>query len=185
MGVTISYRLAPQFQFPSGIEDVTLLVAWLEQHIAEYGGNPDRIFLWGHSSGAAHAADYLAYLALSGGDPGIAGAILTSGFYDLGQEVSVWKAYYGEDVSRYAERSSLPGLLKTPIPLLVTDAELDPEMFQKQAEELTQRRSEIGRPILRVYLHGHSHLSEGYAVGTSDESLSGPVLEFISRLSAR
>ena len=41
--------------------------------------------------------------------PAIAGAILTSGFYELGDTVSVWKAYYGEDVSKYKERSSLPG----------------------------------------------------------------------------
>jgi acetyl esterase/lipase len=184
VGVTVNYRLAPEFQFPSGIEDVTRLVGWLKAHIAEYGGASDKIFLWGHSSGAAHAADYIAQVARSNATPAIAGAILTSGFYDLGHEVSVWKAYYGEDVSRYAERSSLPGLLQTPTPLLVTDAELDPEMFQTEAERLTAQRAQIGKPVLRVYLHGHSHISETYAVGTEDESLSGPVLEFVRAVSA-
>jgi acetyl esterase/lipase len=184
VGVTINYRLAPEFQFPSGVEDVTRAVDWLKAHIGEYGGDPAKIFLWGHSSGAAHAADYLAHLARSGATARIAGAILTSGFYDLGHEVSVWKAYYGEDVARYAERSSLPGLLKTATPLLVTDAELDPDSFQAEAEKLTVQRASIGKPVLRVYLHGHSHISETYAVGTADESLSGPVLEFIHAVSA-
>ena len=90
----------------------------------------------------------------AGRDSGAAGAILTSGFYDLGKEVSVWKTYYGDDVSTYAERSSLPGLLKTVTPLLVTDAELDPEMFQTQANLLAAERSKIGKPVQRVHLKG-------------------------------
>ena len=60
------------------------------------------------------------------GVSGIAGAVLTSGFYDLGKEISVWKVYYGDDVATYAERSSLPGLVMTSVQLFVTDAELVP-----------------------------------------------------------
>jgi hypothetical protein len=37
--------------------------------------------------------------ANSGADSGIAGAILTSGFYELGAKVPAWKDYYGEDRS--------------------------------------------------------------------------------------
>jgi acetyl esterase/lipase len=184
VGVTMNYRLAPQFQYPSGIEDVTAAVHWLQGHIAAYGGDPHEIFLWGHSAGAAHVADYLAHVTSAGSTPGIAGAILTSGFYDLGHEVSVWKDYYGEDLSRYPERSSLAGLLKTAIPLLVTDAELDPPMMVEQTDELTAARAQIGRPVEHVWLPNHSHISETYAVGTADESLSEPVLEFIRRSAA-
>ncbi len=105
VGVTANYRLAPQSQWPSGIEDMTALVAWVKAHIGEYGGDPQRIFLWGHSSGGAHVADYLAHRALTHQDPGVAGAILMSAaVYDLGHETSIWKAYYGEDPSRYADR---------------------------------------------------------------------------------
>ncbi|MGH8260824.1 MAG: nuclear transport factor 2 family protein, partial [Steroidobacteraceae bacterium] len=182
VGVTINYRLAPQFQFPSGIEDVTAAVAWLQDHIARYGGDPHAIFLWGHSAGAAHVADYIAHLANTGAAPVIAGAILTSGFYDLGREVSIWKEYYGTDVAKYPERSSLPGLLKTATPLLVTDAELDPEMMQAQANELEEARAAEGRPVEHVFLPNHSHLSEAFAVGTADESLSGPVLRFVKTI---
>jgi triacylglycerol lipase len=179
VGVTINYRLAPQFQWPAGIEDLTLLVSWLRAHAASHGANPNRIYLWGHSAGAAHVADYLARAVNTGKDPGIAGAILTSGFYRLGDKVSVWKDYYGDDVSQYAERSSLPGLLKTGTPLLVTYAELDPEMMQEEAQALIEARAGEGRPVRSVRLVGHSHISETYAVGTTDESLSAPVLDFI------
>jgi triacylglycerol lipase len=165
--------------WPSGIEDLTQVVSWLKSNVARYGGDPGKIFLWGHSAGAAHVADYLARGASAPGGADVAGAILTSGFYDLGSEVSVWKAYYGEDVATYAERSSLPGLLKTTVPLLVTDAELDPELFQTEAQKLTAERTRIGRPVQRLHLHGHSHLSETYAVGSADRSLSDPVREFV------
>ena len=225
IGVTINYRLAPEFAWPSGVEDLTLVVAWLKTHIAEYGGDPDKIFLWGHSAGAAHVADYVAQgpmlpheavadpaptpasahrksaaaqknaapvpvaagtgvgaatpsLAGAAGT-GIAGAILTSGFYDLGDKVSIWKDYYGEDVTQYAARSSLPGLLKTATPLLVTYAELDPENFQPDSVRLIEGRAAEGKPVRHLRLAGHSHLSELYAVGSGDESLSGPVLDFI------
>ena len=185
VGVTINYRLAPEFQFPAGIEDLTRVVGWLQSHIAEYGGDPKKIFLWGHSAGAAHAGDYLAHAANTGKDAGVAGAILTSGFYELGTTVSVWKAYYGEDVSKYPERSSLPGLVKSSVPLLVVDAGLDPDTFRPESNRLAEARARVGRPVQRVHLPDHSHLSELYAVNTSDESHSAPVLEFVRSVSAK
>ncbi len=180
VGVTVNYRLAPQSQWPSGVEDVGALVHWLKGHIAEYGGDPQHIFLWGHSSGGAHVADYLAHSARTHQDPQVAGAILMSAaVYDLGPVVSIWKAYYGDEVSKYASESALPGLLQSRTPLLVTDAELDPSNFQEQADELTAARSKAGHPVERLHVPGHSHLSEAYAIGTADESVSGPVLKFI------
>jgi triacylglycerol lipase len=182
VGVTLNYRLAPQSTWPSGIEDLTAAVAWLEANVARYGGDPSRIVLWGHSAGAAHVADYIAAAAKQRRDAGLAGAVLTSGFYDLGKEVSVWKIYYGEDVATYGERSSLPGLVATDAPLLVSDAELDPDMFQEETDKLVAARAAAGKPIERVHLTGHSHISETYAVGTGDRSLSIPVLRFVRRL---
>jgi triacylglycerol lipase len=179
VGVTINYRLAPQFQYPAGVEDLTRLVGWLKKNIREKGGDPNEIFLWGHSAGAAHTGDYIASVTNAGKKPGIAGAILTSGFYQLGDTVSVWKAYYGEDVSKYPERSSLTGIVKSKVPLLVTDAELDPDTFKPDSNRLADERAKVGRPVTRVTLPGHSHISELYAVNTADESLSGPVLKFI------
>jgi triacylglycerol lipase len=180
VGVTANYRLAPQSQWPSGVEDVTVLVGWVRAHIAQYGGDPQHIFLWGHSSGGAHVADYLAQRARAHQDPQVAGAILMSAaVYDLGHDVSIWKAYYGDDVSKYPNESALPGLLLSSTPLLVTDAELDPPNFQEQADELAAARDKAGHPVQRLHVTGHSHLSEAYAIGTADESVSGPVLKFI------
>ncbi|HEX6996235.1 MAG TPA: alpha/beta hydrolase [Gammaproteobacteria bacterium] len=179
VGVNVNYRLAPEHRWPSGIEDLAAVVAWIERNIADHGGDPRRIFLWGHSAGAAHVADYLADAERSGTNAKVTGAILTSGFYDLGDEVSQWQAYYGDDVSTYAERSSLPWLASTDVPLFVSDAELDPDTFRTETRKLLRLRGEKGKPTRYVHLAKHSHISETYAVGTEDRSLSGPVLEFI------
>lgn len=175
VGVTVNYRLAPEFQYPAGAEDVGRALGWLRGRVAEWGGDPDRIFLWGHSAGAAHVADYLVRATR----PPVAGAILTSGIFDLGSTVSVWKEYYGEDVSRYAERSSLPRLIQVDTPLLVNWAELDPPDFVPDSQRLVTGRQAAGKPVVSLLLANHSHLSETYAIGTADESLSGPVLRFI------
>lgn len=179
VGVAINYRLAPEFQWPSGIEDLTQMVSWIKDNIADYGGDPEQVILWGHSAGAAHVGDYLAWQVNHDLADDVAGAILTSGFYVLGPDVSIWSAYYGEDLSTYAERSSLPGLLKSTTPLLVNDAELDPENFKADSILLTRAFAEANKPLSRVSLKGHSHISETYAIGTDDESLSGPVKVFI------
>ena len=175
VGITVNYRLAPEFGYPAGVEDLTRVVAWVKAHAKQYGGDPARLYLWGHSAGGAHVADYIVRTP----KPGIAGAVLTSGIYTLGKTVSVWKDYYGDDVSRYAERESLPLLGKASVPLLVTCAELDPESFVADCDALIKARAASGAPTRSLRLPAHSHISETYAVGTGDESLSAPVLEFI------
>jgi arylformamidase len=51
-----NYRLAPAVRFPAQLEDCCDMVAWVHAHIAEYGGDPDRIFIGGHSAGGHLAA---------------------------------------------------------------------------------------------------------------------------------
>jgi len=42
VGVTITYRLAPENKFPSGVEDLAAVVSWLKAEIAAYGGDRTR-----------------------------------------------------------------------------------------------------------------------------------------------
>ncbi|MEL7267635.1 MAG: alpha/beta hydrolase, partial [Planctomycetota bacterium] len=51
-----NYRLLPKAKFPENAVDVAAAVAWMRAHAAEYGGDPDRIILVGHSAGAHLAA---------------------------------------------------------------------------------------------------------------------------------
>ncbi|MDO5709140.1 MAG: alpha/beta hydrolase [Coriobacteriales bacterium] len=49
--VNFTYRLAPDFKFPASMEDTCAVFQWTVDHIAEYGGNVDKIFAVGDSAG--------------------------------------------------------------------------------------------------------------------------------------
>jgi len=50
--VIADYRLVPQVRFPAFIEDAARAVRWTRDHIADFGGDPGRINISGHSAGA-------------------------------------------------------------------------------------------------------------------------------------
>jgi acetyl esterase/lipase len=56
--VSINYRLSttPEVKHPAHVNDVARALAWVHDHVAKYGGDPDRIFVMGHSAGAHLAA---------------------------------------------------------------------------------------------------------------------------------
>ncbi len=49
--VIVNYPLFPKQTFPGFIEDASLALAWVKDNIGEYGGDAQKIFLMGHSSG--------------------------------------------------------------------------------------------------------------------------------------
>lgn len=53
---SVSYRLAPEHKFPAALEDVLAGLTWVYNHIANHGGNPDRLFMGGWSAGGTLAA---------------------------------------------------------------------------------------------------------------------------------
>lgn len=87
LAVVADYRLYPQVRYPEFLFDAAQAVAWTRQHIASYGGDPQRIFLMGHSAGAYNAAmlaldeRFLASVQLTPGD--VRGWIGLAGPYDF------------------------------------------------------------------------------------------------------
>lgn len=56
VAVVADYRLYPQVRYPSFLEDGALAVSWAADQAAAYGGDPQRLFVMGHSAGAYNAA---------------------------------------------------------------------------------------------------------------------------------
>lgn len=54
--VIINYTLSPQARYNEMASECALAVKWVKANIAKYGGNPDKIFLMGHSAGGHLAA---------------------------------------------------------------------------------------------------------------------------------
>lgn len=188
-----SYRLAPKDKWPSGPEDVARMVAWASANAAKYGGDPNRIFIMGESAGAVHVAGYAfmkRFHPASG--PGVAGVILISGLYNVALELEgaaqlglptpnkTNENYFGHDFARYPEMSTVLHLDGPTLPVFVSYADLDPTPMQIEAGELfaalCQRDHEC--PTLNR-VSGHDHLSQVFSINTGDETLSGPVLDFI------
>jgi triacylglycerol lipase len=182
VGVNATYRLAPAHPWPAGAEDVGAAVRWVRANIAQHGGDPDRIFLVGHSAGATHVANYAAMPRFQPPDgPGLAGVILLSGTYDLTMlgHAGTYVQYFGEDRSKYAERSPLAGLLKVPLPLFVAYTELEPPSLLEQSERLVAALESEKRPARIVKLANHSHISITYSINTGDTELTDAMQEFI------
>jgi acetyl esterase/lipase len=56
----IDYRLAPEVMFEQQLDDVAAAVRWVHDHVAEHGGDPQRMVIAGHSAGG-HIAALLAF----------------------------------------------------------------------------------------------------------------------------
>lgn len=54
--VIADYRLSPAYKYPVFVQDSAAAVAWTKSHIAAFGGDPQQIFVMGHSAGAYNAA---------------------------------------------------------------------------------------------------------------------------------
>lgn len=184
VGVNMTYRRAPQSPWPAGAEDVGAAMRWVHESIAARGGDPSRVYLMGHSAGAVHVASYIAqprFQQASGS--GVAGALLLSGLYDIPRaEVNPpLLAYFGAEASRYAEQSSLPGLIGTRVPLWVGVGGYEPADFEKQSLLLNDALCAKARcPTFQVF-PGHSHMSLIYSIHSDDMSVGDSMLEFISK----
>lgn len=184
VGVTMTYRLAPAFRWPAGSDDVATAVSWVRENIATYGGDAQRLFVMGQSAGAVHVGGFVARAhppGQSGWKP--AGAILVSGMFDTRtmERNSFFEAYFGTDPQAADAASFLEALAGSPVPLMMVTAELDPIDFLRQNVKLLEAHlRHRGRYPRFEHLHGHNHLSTVLHLGTDDQSLARPLLEFIA-----
>jgi acetyl esterase/lipase len=100
VAVLPDYRLYPEVRFPAFLDDCALAMRWTLDNISAAGGDPQRVFLMGHSAGAYNAAMLAlapAYLNAVGVDPGrLRGLIGLAGPYDfLPLTGTVAKAVFG------------------------------------------------------------------------------------------
>ena len=183
VGVNVEYRLAPQFPWPAGNEDLSAAVRLVADKAADFGADPSRIYLMGHSAGATHVASFVSHPEFHGPKgSGLAGAILSSGGYDFtkDEQSEGRTAYFGSDPAQLAQRSAVAGLIKTHVPLMISSAELDPPPIAAQSALLKDAlcKSEHGC-VRSILLPKHSHMSESYSINTADTQLSDQILEFI------
>ena len=130
--VAINYRLAPRDAWPAHIVDVKRAIAWVREHIADYGGDPDYLAITGGSAGGHLAA----LAALTPGDPAF-----QPGFEDADTSVRAAVPFYG--VYDFAGSTGLTNAIG------MRDAFLGPRVMQTTWID-SPDVYEAASPILRI-----------------------------------
>lgn len=176
--VTINYRLTPKARFPDQVDDCRLALAWVREHIAAYGGDPDALHLVGHSAGAHLAA----LVALEPGDlppASLRSCVALSGVYDLtdtfARRVNGFVRDFLPDPAAVGPAS--PQLLLEagrrpgPTRFLVAVGGRDEERFAAQARRFAETLRAAGATVAFRLLPGATHGQVLQAMGDERAAL--------------
>jgi acetyl esterase/lipase len=163
--VTVNYRLSPKATWPDHIVDCKRAMAWVKEHIAEYGGDPSFVAVSGGSAGG----HLCALLALSAGDPDY-----QPGFEDADTSVQACVPFYGVmDMTGAPDGSGMYGRgLRTMLEksVMKTTVAEHPDVFESASP--TQRVRPDAPPFFVLH-------------GTNDTLVPVPVARtFVQRLRA-
>lgn len=162
--VSAGYRLAPKNVFPAGLEDASAALGWVRAKISEFGGNPNRIFLGGHSAGGHYAS----LLALKEPAGRVRGVLPISGVFLFGEGsgLSMRPRFLPEGSESAA--SPLRQIKGTPPPFFLAYGDKDFPHLMRQAEEMQSALRQAGGQVERVILEGCDHFQASYAAGAAN-----------------
>lgn len=187
VGVRMAYQLAPANPWPGGARDVASAISWIRENIDLFQGNPQQIVAIGYSVGASHVAGYLAHPELQVLDHGVAGVILVSGIYRADPGASnAEKAYFGDDASKYEERSAFPGIARLDIPMVLAWSAVDSPRLIAQGEMLKSFLCGVPAhcPHTRL-LENRDGLASVFAPNVPSGGLAEQTLELVREIEAR
>ena len=136
-------------------------IAWVFKNAKSFGGDPNRIYLSGHSSGAhlaasALIADWQGEYAMPADV--IKGATLASGMYELKPvSLSARREYVKFDDATLETLSPQRYLEKLNMPLVVAHASLDTPEFQRQSREFAAALGAAGKRVEFLVGEGYNH----------------------------
>ena len=173
------YRLSPRATFPDHVIDVKRAIAWVREHAAEYGADPDFVCITGGSAGG----HLVALAALTADDPSlqpgfedadtsVAAAVPFYGLYDLTNslgaqypELQDWvferhvlKARYRDDPRPFVEASPIHRVRPDAPPFLVIHGDRDSLVPVEEARAFVRELSAVSdNPGLYAELAGAEH----------------------------
>ena len=190
---TVNYRLSPAVSHPAHVQDAAASFAWVKRHIAEYGGDPTRVFLVGHSAGAylAHLLvtdeRYLRAHGLSARD--VRGVVPISAFFWVEKEgvapdrpKSVW----GTDPTVWVDASPAHHLRANLPPTLIIYADADEPWRRQQNVDMAQALKAAGSaPADLVQIADRTHMGIWRRLGEDGDPASERVIAFVRSEAAR
>lgn len=164
--VGVDFTLAPDASVDRMVEQCRRAVAWIFRNAAkEWGGDPSRLFVVGHSSGGHLAAmvlltDWRADHDLPADT--VSGVTALSGIYDLEPvRLSYRNGYLHLDEAAAARNSPCRHIRRMTTPLIVGfgDGELDE--FQRQSRAFASAWREAGNDCTEILANGRNHFEVG------------------------
>ena len=188
----INYRLLPTVDWRTQIGDVAQAVAWMQDHISEYGGDATRLFLMGHSAGAQLAArvalDPAALQAFGHTPAEICGVIAVSGAaydlddaqtYALGGDKAYFRKRFGDEAGWEQAVSVVPLIHAGAPPFLILYAGGEMKSLQRQSHVLHAALQDAGVPSELIVVPGESHQRIVLTLSRDDKTAGPAMLGFI------
>lgn len=193
---SINYRLSPAVTHPEHIQDVAKAVAWIEDNISKYGGDPKQLYLLGHSAGAhlaALAAVDVVRMQEAGANPNsIRGVILLDGaaYHVPKQVATVWRKdnLYTKAFTQDAkiQRDASPTLKVTamkgsPPPFLILHV-ADRDESKAQSQDFSAAIKAKGGHAQVISVEGKSHATINRDLGKPGDATTRAVNAFLKQV---
>jgi len=187
VGVVINYRLSPGVTHPAHVEDAAHAVAWARTHAAEYGGDPQKLFVIGHSAGAYLAAllaldpKYLAAYQMSAKD--LKGVVPVSAFFYVdrsGVAPDRPKDVWGTDAAAWKAASPAAYLRKDAPPMLLLYADGDADWRRQQQADFQADMKKAGASTIETrMIAGRDHSSIWGRMKNANDETAAAIIAFI------
>lgn len=189
---SVNYRLAPEVTHPVYVQDVAKAIAWLQAHVAEYGGDPKRMVVMGHSSGA-HLAALVAtdnrYLKEAGsGLDALRGVIvLDGGGYDIPRMANSGEPFAKGRYEKAFTGDAAVWKEASPITYVAPDKGIPPFLLvhagkrqasADQAKELAAALQETGVRAEVFHNPDRNHVTLNSAIGKDGDATTEAILSF-------
>ncbi len=193
--VSVNYRLSPAVQHPAHVEDVARAVTWIFDHIADYGGDPKRVFLMGHSAGAHLAALVTAdeaYLNKLGKSPAMLSGVilLDSAGYDIPAKLDDlsdrpstrprYEGTFGKDRQTWIQASPVQHVKRGKILPSFLVFYTDRKPAEAISKEFVEALQEAKTPAAAVLAKSKTHRTINRDIGKPEDGPSGLILDFLN-----
>lgn len=191
VAITVTYRLAPKYQFPAAVHDTKAAVRWVRANAAKYKIDPSRIGTTGGSAGG-HLAQFLGVTAGvkefegDGGNQAESSAVacvvnvygpsdFTKSYGKSVDAAEVLPLFLGDNLekARKLHLKASPLYWVTPVaaPTLCIHGTLDKYVAHEQAVWLVDKMNAAGAEAELLTLEGAGHGFKGKDAETADKAL--------------
>jgi len=191
--VSINYRLSGVAKHPAQAEDVAAAVRWTRDHIADYDGDPARLFLMGHSAGChlvtlvgldrrpldkvgMKPADLRGVISWSGGAFDLVEKVRDGGMY-----ADYIRTNFGPDEKTWRDASPMTHIGDArPMPrFLFASAENDKPASREASRRMVTMIHDAGGDSAGALLPGKNHTTANHEIGAPGDKSAEVLLNFV------